>query len=394
MHKIEEALAYLRNGKMIIVVDDEKRENEGDLVVAASSITPEQINFMITYGRGLVCLALPPSRVKAMGLPLLQRNTQEQDHYGTAFTLSIDAKTGISTGISAYDRAHTIKLAMCSAVASNDFVVPGHVFPLQAKEKGVLERRGHTEAAVDLTRLAGLEPGGVICEILNEDGTMMRLPQLQKFAHKHDLPLIKINDLIAFRRQTESIFPTTTIPTRWGNFNLLVYPDGGKEHVVLCHGKIEDIENPLIRIHSECLTGDIFGSRKCDCGDQLDESLKRIAREPAGMIIYLRQEGRGIGLTKKIQAYALQAKGFDTVEANQILGCDVDSRTYDTAVKVLRNFNIKSVRILTNNPDKVNTLREAGIKCSRSSLTIPATTENYLYQKTKIQKLGHFHHGS
>jgi 3,4-dihydroxy 2-butanone 4-phosphate synthase/GTP cyclohydrolase II len=391
MDKIETAIAQLRQGGMIVVVDDENRENEGDLVAAASLIEPQHINFMITHGRGLVCLALPVARANQLHLPIMQRTAMDHDHYGTAFTFSIDARCGITTGISASDRAHTIKLSMQTDVKAEDFVVPGHIFPLRAKEGGVLTRRGHTEAAVDLTRLAGLEPGGVICEILNEDGTMMRLPALHKFATQNQLPLVSIEDLVQLRKKLEATPAEANLPTRWGNFKIRIYPDkDGKEHVVLWRGDLTVHSSPpLVRVHSECLTGDVFGSKKCDCGEQLQESLSQIAAEPSGMIIYLRQEGRGIGLMKKIQAYALQEQGLDTVEANQALGCPVDSRTYEAVIQILSDFGLKSIRLLSNNPSKIISLQQSSIDCNRIPLIIPPQRENAFYQQIKQTKLGH-----
>lgn len=390
MDKIETALAQLRQGGMIVVVDDENRENEGDLVVAASLIEPHHINFMITHGRGLVCLALPVERANHLHLPIMQRTAMDYDQFGTAFTFSIDARYGITTGISASDRAHTIRLSMQSDVKAEDFVVPGHIFPLRAKEGGVLTRRGHTEAAVDLTRLAGLDPGGVICEILNEDGTMMRLPELCEFAIQNQLPLVSIEDLVQLRTKLENIPAEATLPTRWGNFKIRVYPDkDGKEHVVLWHGDLNHPTPPLVRVHSECLTGDVFGSKKCDCGEQLQESLSQIAAEPSGMIIYLRQEGRGIGLMKKIQAYALQEQGLDTVEANQALGCPIDSRTYEAVIQILSDFDLQSIRLLSNNPRKISSLQQSSITCNRVPLIIPTQIENTFYQQIKQTKLGH-----
>ncbi|WP_032112755.1 bifunctional 3,4-dihydroxy-2-butanone-4-phosphate synthase/GTP cyclohydrolase II [Candidatus Paracaedibacter symbiosus] len=390
MDKIKTALNQLGRGGMIIVVDDQNRENEGDLIAAADLITPQQINFMITHGRGLVCLALPGTRIDKLQLPLLQRTAVDHDHHGTAFTFSLDAKNGITTGISAYDRTHTIKLAMQPNVNPDNFVVPGHIFPLRAKERGVLERRGHTEAAVDLTRLAGLEPGGVICEILNDDGTMMRLPELEIFAEKHQLPLISIEDLVALRERLEITQAEAKLPTKWGDFNVCIYKDiDDHDNVVLWHGDFKKVPSPLIRIHSECLTGDVFGSKKCDCGDQLEESIQQIATEPAGMIIYLRQEGRGIGLAQKIKAYALQEQGLDTVEANHVLGYPTDNRRYDLAIRILTDFGINRVRLLSNNPAKIQAFTHSHITCERVALVIPPCPENTLYQQTKIQKLGH-----
>ncbi len=391
MHAISEALSWLQQGNMIVVVDDENRENEGDLICSAHMITAEQINFMARFGRGLICVALPPEQIERLDLSLMIRKEGEGDFFGTAFTHSIDAREGITTGISAHDRALTIRLAVDPETTVDKLVVPGHVFPLKAKSGGVMERRGHTEAAVDLTRLAGLIPGGVICEILKDDGTMMRLADLKIFAREHDLPIISIEDLVKYRIDTEiKRVCTTVLPTLWGLFEQSIYHDAmGHEHILMSLGSFLSHEIPLVRIHSECLTGDVFESLRCDCGAQLKQSLSLIGSEDAGIVIYLRQEGRGIGLTEKIKAYVLQDQGLDTVEANHALGHATDLRRYDVAIKMLHDLGITTVRLLTNNPDKINYLEQHGIKVVRVPLLVEVNQYNERYQKSKAVKLGH-----
>lgn len=390
MDCIEKALNQLQKGGMVVVVDDENRENEGDLVCLASTVTAEQINFMCKYGRGLICLGLPPKQIKQLALPLMSRKDGLGDFFGTAFTYSIDAKEGVSTGISAADRALTIRLAANSATTPDQLSVPGHVFPLEAKLGGVLERRGHTEASVDLSRLAGVEPGGVICEIMNEDGTMMRLPDLQIFAKQHQLPLISIQDLVDYRLNQELKNKCQSyLPTPLATFNQRIYHDvQGREHVLLWLGDL-NAKVPLVRIHSECLTGDVFGSLRCDCGLQLSQSIELISREKAGILMYLRQEGRGIGLTEKIKAYALQDQGLDTVEANHALGHEADVRSYEMPLKMLFDLGIHKIRLLTNNPLKISYLERHSIKVERIPLLVTSTPYNECYQSTKAAKLGH-----
>lgn len=392
MASITEALCSLQQGAMIIVVDDEGRENEGDLICSASLVTAEQVNFMARFGRGLICLALPPEQIEKLDLSLMVRNAGESDAFGTAFTYSIDAKDGITTGISAHDRALTIRLAVDPNTTVDKLVVPGHMFPLKAKSGGVTERRGHTEAAVDLTRLAGLVPGGVICEILNDDGTMMRLPSLKTFAQEHNLPIISIDELVKYRINTEiKSMCKTVLPTPCGLFNQSIYHDSvGKEHVLMSLESFSIDDVPLVRIHSECLTGDVFESLRCDCGAQLKQSLRLIEQEGAGVLIYLRQEGRGIGLTEKIKAYALQDQGLDTVEANHALGHATDLRQYEVAVKMLQDLGVTAVRLLTNNPSKINYLEEHGIKVIPSPLLIEINKYSERYQQSKAEKLGHY----
>jgi 3,4-dihydroxy 2-butanone 4-phosphate synthase/GTP cyclohydrolase II len=391
MAGITEALHALQQGTMIVVVDDENRENEGDLICSARMITAEQINFMARFGRGLICVALPSEQVERLDLPLMVRNVGETDAFGTAFTYSVDAKDGITTGISAHDRALTIRLAADPTSCRDQLVVPGHVFPLKAKNGGVLERRGHTEAAVDVTRLAGLVPGGVICEILNDDGTMMRLPDLKKFAVHHNLPIISIDELVKYRITTEiQNICTTVLPTPWGLFHQSIYHDvEGKEHVLMSLGSFSADDIPLVRIHSECLTGDVFESLRCDCGAQLRKSLSLIGKEGAGILIYLRQEGRGIGLTEKIKSYALQDKGLDTVEANHALGHATDTRRYEVAIKMLQDLHVTTVRLLTNNPSKIDYLKKHTINVIHVPLLIEVNQYNERYQFSKAVKLGH-----
>ena len=391
MSHITDVLHSLQQGSMIIVVDDEDRENEGDLICSASLITAEQVNFMARFGRGLICIALPSDQIEKLDLSLMLRNEGESDAFGTAFTYSIDAKDGITTGISAHDRALTIRLAVDPNTTVDKLVVPGHIFPLKAKNGGVIERRGHTEAAVDLTRLAGLIPGGVICEILNDDGTMMRLPDLKIFAKQHNLPIVSIDELVKYRITTEiKSVCETVLPTPWGLFNHSIYHDStGKEHVLMSLGSFSADDIPLVRIHSECLTGDVFESLRCDCGAQLKQSLHLLKQEGAGVLIYLRQEGRGIGLTEKIKAYGLQDQGLDTVEANHALGHATDLRRYDVAIKMLQDLGITKVRLLTNNPIKINYLEQRGITVIHCPLLVEINKHNKRYQQSKAQKLGH-----
>ena len=390
---IEEAIAATRAGRMLIVVDDEDRENEGDLTMAASAITPDAINFMAKHGRGLICLAMPPARLEALEIPLeVSNNAARRD---TAFCVSIDAHDGTSTGISAADRARTVHVAIDPASKPGDLARPGHVFPLRARPGGVLVRAGHTEAAVDLARIAGLESAGVICEIMNEDGSMARVPELAKFAKKHDLLMITIADLIEYRMHTERLVKraaTAALPTERGEFQIVAYENevDNETHVALVCGEIGEGRDVLVRVHSKCLTGDVFHSARCDCGDQLDTAMARIAAEGRGVLLYLNQEGRGIGLANKIRAYALQDGGLDTVEANERLGFKADQRDYGIGAQILCELGIRTMRLLTNNPRKFVGLQGYGLEVSGTvPLEIPAHDGTRKYLKTKKDKLGH-----
>jgi len=396
---IPKALEELRKGRMIVLVDDEDRENEGDLTIAAEKVTPEIINFMAKYGRGLICLTLTEEKADQLNLPPMVRDNTSK--FGTAFTVSIDAKTGITTGISAHDRARTILTSIKENIKTDDLVRPGHIFPLRAKDGGVLVRSGQTEGSVDLARLAGLKPAGVICEIMNEDGTMSRLPQLEKFCKQHKLKLVSIADIIKYRRQTERLIERTIetkLPTRYGDFKLYLYRSYTDEylHIAICAGGIGEEKGKiykepiLVRVHSECLTGDIFGSMRCDCGEQLQNSLRMIAKEGRGVVLYMRQEGRGIGLENKLKAYALQDKGMDTVEANNALGFPADLRDYGIGAQILVDLGIRKIKLLTNNPKKVIGLGGYGLEIvERIPIEIPSCKHNAKYLKTKKEKLGH-----
>lgn len=391
LDSIEDALADLRAGKMIIVVDDEDRENEGDFVMAADMVTPEAINFMATIGRGLICTPVSTAIAKKLDLPLqVQTNTAS---LGTAFTVTIDAREKISTGISSSDRSYSIKLMTEATTVASDFVRPGHIFPLIAKDGGVLERPGHTEASVDLSKLSGFAPVGVICEIMNPDGTMARMPELCEIATTHNLKMISIADLIQYRRIQENLIShveAVPLPTKFGEFQMYVFRSDllKQEHIAIVKGELKN--SPLVRVHSECFTGDIFGSARCDCGDQLDRSMKLIEENGSGMVIYLRQEGRGIGLFNKIRAYQLQDQGMDTAEANLHLGFPVDSRDYTMAAQILKYFNVQSLRLMTNNPQKIEGLTKLNVSnIERYPLEINAQNKNAQYLFTKKTKLGH-----
>ena len=390
---IEEALTAFRNGKMIIVVDDEDRENEGDLTIAAEKITPEAVNFMARYGRGLVCLSMTPERLDELEVPLMV--SQNTSRFETAFCIPIEAKGRTTTGISAADRAATVLTAIDPATKPHDLLRPGHMFPLRARSGGVIERAGQTEASVDLARIAGLYPAGVICEIMNEDGTMARMPELVKFAKKHDLLIITIADLIKYRVATESLVKraaSAKLPTEFGDFTMHVFVNqlDKKEHVALVRGEISGGKDVLVRVHSSCLTGDVLHSVRCDCGEQLNAAQKLIADEGRGILLYLNQEGRGIGLANKIRAYELQDEGFDTVEANERLGFKADQRDYGMGVQMLRDLGVKSMRLLSNNPRKLVGIEGYGLSVSEwLPLEMPASDSTRRYLKTKKEKLGH-----
>ncbi|MDP2914485.1 MAG: bifunctional 3,4-dihydroxy-2-butanone-4-phosphate synthase/GTP cyclohydrolase II [Candidatus Aminicenantes bacterium] len=391
---VEEAIQAVRAGKLIIIADDEDRENEGDLMVAAEKATPDVINFMSKQGRGLICLPLTRKRLEELRLPLMvQENTAR---FQTAFTVSIDAKEGITTGISAHDRARTVLAAVDPKTKPSDLARPGHVFPLQAKEGGVLARAGQTEAAVDLAGLAGLTPAGVICEIMNEDGTMARLPELERISAEHGLPILTIADLINYRMKHECLvkkIEEAELPTQFGDFRIVIYEDiiTQENHVALVKGEIRADEPTLVRAHSQCMTGDTFGSSRCDCGDQLHTAMEMIEKEGRGVILYiLNHEGRGIGLTNKIKAYAIQDQGVDTVEANRQLGFKPDQRDYGIGAQVLVSLGVKKLRLLTNNPRKFIGLTGYGLEIvERVPIEIPPNTVNREYLKTKKEKMGH-----
>lgn len=392
---IEEALEDIKKGKIVIVVDDEERENEGDMIVAAEKVTPEIINFMAKYARGLICLSLTKKRCEELKIPDFTTISPNTSRMGTPFCAPIDAKKGITTGSSAYDRAHTIKVAISPDTKPEDIAIPGHVYTLRAHEAGVLRRAGHTEAAVDLARLAGLYPAGVLCEIMDEDGKMARLPKLFEIAKKFDLKIITIKDLIKYRIKREKIVKRiveTNLPTPYGNFKLIVYEDivDKEVHLALIKGEIEGKRNVLVRVHSQCLTGDIFHSLRCDCGDQLELALKKINEEGEGVLVYMRQEGRGIGLLNKLKAYALQDRGYDTVEANKILGFPPDLRDYGIGAQILVDLGLTSIRLMTNNPSKIVGLEGYGLSIvERIPLNTKPRRENLKYLKAKRDKLGH-----
>lgn len=390
---IDEAIEELQKGRMIILVDDEDRENEGDLCMAAEKVTPEAINFMAKYGRGLICLSLTPERVEELKLPMM--TDENSSPYGTAFTISIEAKKGVTTGISAHDRAKTILTAIDPKTRPEDLARPGHVFPLKAKPGGVLQRVGHTEGSVDLARLAGLYPAGVICEIMNDDGTMARVPELMEFAKRHNLKIVTIKDLIKYRMRTERLvkrIATTKLPTDYGDFTAIAYSNyvDSNIHIALVKGEIKPDEPVLVRVHSECLTGDVFGSKRCDCGEQLHRAMEMIEKEGKGIVLYMRQEGRGIGLENKLKAYELQDKGLDTVEANIQLGFKPDLRDYGIGAQILVDLGVKNMRLMTNNPKKIVGLEGYGLKVvERVPIETKPHEKNLVYLRTKKKKLGH-----
>jgi len=382
---------------MVIVVDDEDRENEGDLIMSASAVKPQDINFMAKFGRGLICVPMEEERLRQLSMePMLKENMPQakEDPFSTAWMISVDAATGVTTGISAYDRARTIEVLINPQTKPEDLIRPGHIFPLRARKGGVLVRAGHTEATIDLMKLSGLYPAGVICEIMNDDGSMSRLPQLLEFSKQHKLKICSITSLIEYRRRSEKLIERmsdTTLPTEFGEFKLVLYRDltNNKVHTALIMGKL-DIQAVLVRVHSECLTGDVFGSLRCDCGKQLKEAMKIIGEERRGVILYMNQEGRGIGLVDKIKAYGLQDKGLDTVEANEALGHKADLRDYGIGAQILADLGVKEIRLLTNNPRKIVGLEGYGLKVvERAPLEIKPNPANYKYLKTKKEKLGH-----
>ncbi len=390
---IESVIADLRVGKMVIVIDDADRENEGDLIMAAEKVTPAAVNFMAKFGRGLICVPTSPDRLQQLGIERMVLKNRES--FKTDFQVSVDAAKGISTGISAADRAKTIEVMANPTALSDDLVQPGHVFPLRAKPGGVLQRAGHTEAAVDLVRLAGCRPIGVICEIMSDNGEMARLPELQKFARKHKLRICTIEALIEFRRTRERLIERVEVvqmPTDYGDFQLHLYRStlDGQHHLALVKGDVNGKKDVLVRVHSECLTGDVFGSRRCDCGPQLHQAMKQISQEGRGVIVYMRQEGRGIGLAPKILAYKLQERGYDTVDANLKLGYPMDLREYGLGAQILVDLGLKTIRLLTNNPKKIVGLEGYGLEITKQvPIRVKPNPHNKRYLETKRTKLGH-----
>jgi 3,4-dihydroxy 2-butanone 4-phosphate synthase/GTP cyclohydrolase II len=390
---IPEAIEDIKTGKFVIVVDDEDRENEGDLVIAAEKVTADAINFMAKYGRGLICMPVTGERLDALLIPMMSSNNTSK--FGTPFAVAVEAREGTTTGISAADRARTVQVMVDPKTRPEDILMPGHMFPLRARDGGVLVRAGQTEATVDLARMAGLQPAGVLCEIMNEDGTMARMPQLEVFAEKHDLKIISVADLIAYRYRHERLVQRVAearLPTPFGEFKVIAYksstdPD---EHLALVMGDVATDEPVLVRVHSQCLTGDVFHSLRCDCGEQIEMAMKRIAGEGRGVVLYLRQEGRGIGIHNKIKAYALQDEGLDTVEANVSLGFKADQRDYGIGAQILADLGLRNLRLMTNNPKKMSGLESFGLKIIEQ---LPITTQpnphNKRYLQTKQKKMGH-----
>ncbi|MBU2552095.1 MAG: bifunctional 3,4-dihydroxy-2-butanone-4-phosphate synthase/GTP cyclohydrolase II [Proteobacteria bacterium] len=391
--RIDEALEDIRQGRMVILVDDEDRENEGDLTMASEKVTPEAINFMAKYGRGLICLSLTPEKIEQLGLRMMVHDNTSP--FGTAFTVSIEARRGVTTGISAADRATTILTAVDDDCRPGDLVQPGHIFPLRARQGGVLVRTGQTEGSVDLARLAGLKPSGVICEVMNDDGTMARRPDLEGFSEKHGLKIVTIADLIAYRMRTERLVQraaTTRLPSKFGEFTAIAYTNlvDPHEHVALVKGDITTDDPVLVRVHSECLTGDALGSLRCDCGEQLGTALKMINAQGRGVLLYIHQEGRGIGLINKLRAYELQDQGKDTVEANEALGFPADLRDYGIGAQILADLGVRKMKLMTNNPKKMIGLEGYGLTVvERVPLEIQPCPENIDYMRTKCYKLGH-----
>ena len=390
---VERAIERVRTGGMVIMVDDEDRENEGDFVMAAEDATAEQINFMAVHGRGLICVPMEGDDLDRLGMPMMVRHNTSP--HSTAMTVAVDAAFGISTGISSADRAHTIRLLSEPEASADNFVQPGHVFPLRYQEGGVLVRAGHTEGSIDLIRTAGKRPAAVVCEIMNDDGTMARRPQLEEIAKRHDIPIVSIADIIAYRLSRESFVQRVTetrLPTRWGDFRCVAYKSNvdPAEHVALVMGKVDPDVPALVRVHSECLTGDIFGSQRCDCGEQLDAAMSQIAEEGVGVLVYMRQEGRGIGLINKLKAYKLQDNGLDTVEANNRLGLQTDLRHYGVGAQILLDLGIRKFRFLTNNPKKVAGLEGFGLEMiEQIPLSPPANDHNRKYLQTKRDRMMH-----